>query len=54
MATLVAMIRRKTVPEATIEAQCAVIGNVGFLGIPVFIILLGPESVGPFDAGFGD
>ena len=42
-----AIIRRKGMQEAAIEAQCAVIGNVGFLGIPVFIILLGPQSIGP-------
>ena len=33
--------------EAAIEAQCAVIGNVGFLGIPMLILLLGPKAVGP-------
>ena len=32
--------------EAAVEAQCSVIGNVGFLGIPMLAILLGPESVG--------
>ncbi|KAB7616301.1 AEC family transporter [Amylibacter sp. SFDW26] len=47
IATAIAMIRRKGMQEAAIEAQCAVIGNVGFLGIPVFIILLGPQSIGP-------
>lgn len=47
LATSVAIIRRKGMQEAAIEAQCAVIGNVGFLGIPVFILLLGPQSIGP-------
>lgn len=45
--TAVAMIRRLGTAEAAIEAQCTVIGNVGFLGIPMFAILFGPESVGP-------
>lgn len=32
---------------AAIEAQCAVIGNVGFLGIPMLALLLGPVAIGP-------
>ncbi len=47
LATAVAIARRKGMQEAAIEAQCAVIGNVGFLGIPVFLLLIGPESIGP-------
>jgi predicted permease len=30
-----------------IEAQCAVIGNVGFLGVPMLAMLLGEAAVGP-------
>lgn len=46
-ATTVAMIRRLSVAEAAVEAQCAVIGNVGFLGIPMLVLLLGEQAVGP-------
>ncbi|MEY1557404.1 AEC family transporter [Yoonia sp. R2331] len=46
LATLVAMARRLPVAEAAVEAQCAVIGNVGFLGIPMLALLLGEASVG--------
>ncbi|MBI1418735.1 MAG: AEC family transporter [Limimaricola sp.] len=47
LATAVAMLRRRGVAEAAVEAQCAVIGNVGFLGIPMLAMLLGPTAVGP-------
>lgn len=41
--------RRRLVPmtEAAVEGQCAVIGNVGFLGIPMLVLLLGEGAVGP-------
>nr|WP_238941329.1 AEC family transporter [Jannaschia sp. Os4] len=45
--TAVALLRGISVAEGAVEAQCAVIGNVGFLGIPMFVLLLGPESAGP-------
>lgn len=47
LATLVAMARRLSIAEAAIEAQCAVIGNVGFLGIPMLALLLGQGAIGP-------
>lgn len=47
LATLVAMVRRLSIAEAAIEAQCAVIGNVGFLGIPMLALLLGQGAIGP-------
>ena len=47
IATLVAMLRRLSVAEAAVEAQCAVIGNVGFLGIPMLVLLLGEPAIGP-------
>jgi malonate transporter and related proteins len=47
LATLVAFVRRRSIAEAAVEAQCAVIGNVGFLGVPMLALLLGPEAVGP-------
>ena len=34
-------------PTASIEAQCAAIGNTGFLGVPMLALLLGQEAVGP-------
>ncbi len=46
-ATTVAMWRGVRVAEAAVEAQCAVIGNVGFLGIPMLALLLGEAAVGP-------
>ena len=46
LATLVAFRRGRGVAEAAIEAQCAVIGNVGFLGIPMLALLLGEAAVG--------
>ncbi|MEK0164356.1 AEC family transporter [Phaeobacter sp. A36a-5a] len=45
--TLVAALRRLDMQTAAVEAQCAAIGNVGFLGLPMMIILFGPASVGP-------
>jgi predicted permease len=47
IATVVAFLRRLDVPTAAIEAQCAVIGNVGFLGLPMFVLLFGEASIGP-------
>jgi hypothetical protein len=31
--------------EATIEAHCSIIGNTGFLGVPMLVVLLGEASV---------
>ncbi|MBF9042577.1 AEC family transporter [Rhodobacterales bacterium HKCCE4037] len=47
LATAVAMIRKRPVAEAAFEAQCAIIGNVGFLGIPMLVVLLGEAAAGP-------
>ncbi len=47
LVTGVALMRRLSVAEAAVEAQCGVIGNVGFLGIPMLALLMGPEAVGP-------
>ena len=41
----VAFLRRATLSEATIEAHCAIIGNTGFLGVPMLVVLLGEASV---------
>ncbi|ETX13761.1 malate transporter [Roseivivax halodurans JCM 10272] len=43
----VAFWRRQSVEVAAIEAQCAAIGNTGFLGVPMLAVLLGQEAVGP-------
>lgn len=43
---LVGLIRGIPLSQATVEAQCCVIGNVGFLGIPMLAVLLGPKAVG--------
>lgn len=43
----VALWRGTMAQEAAMEAQCGVIGNTGFLGIPMLPLLLGPEAVGP-------
>lgn len=47
IATGVSMLRGVSVAEAAVEAQCSVIGNVGFLGIPMLALLMGPEAVAP-------
>ncbi len=47
IATFVGFLRRLDVPTAAIEAQCAVIGNTGFLGVPMLTLLLGPMAIGP-------
>lgn len=43
----VALVRGTKPVEALIEAHCGVIGNVGFLGIPMLTLLLGRTAVGP-------
>ncbi len=47
VATFVARARRIPATEAAVEAQCAVIGNTGFLGVPMLTALLGPGAAGP-------
>ncbi|UWP88563.1 AEC family transporter [Aliiroseovarius crassostreae] len=47
LATIVALLRRVGVEEAAVEAQCAVIGNTGFLGVPMLALLLGEAAIGP-------
>lgn len=43
----IALWRGAAPEEAVFEAHTGVIGNVGFLGIPMLVLLLGPEAVGP-------
>ncbi|QJF49846.1 AEC family transporter [Roseobacter ponti] len=47
LATGVAMLRKQSLEVTAVEAQCAVIGNVGFLGIPMLTLLLGEAAIGP-------
>ncbi|UWR24260.1 AEC family transporter [Sulfitobacter sp. S190] len=47
IATLVCLLRGVSMEITAIEAQCAVIGNVGFLGVPMLTLLLGPQAIGP-------
>ncbi|OYW61164.1 MAG: malate transporter [Rhodobacterales bacterium 12-65-15] len=44
---LAAHLRGASGEESVFEAHTGVIGNVGFLGIPMLVLLLGPEAVGP-------
>ena len=47
LATGVALLRGQNMETTAVEAQCAVIGNVGFLGIPMLTLLLGEAAIGP-------
>ena len=47
IAAFVARLRGLSLAEGAFEAQCAVIGNVGFLGIPMLALLLGEAAVAP-------
>ncbi|WP_209427082.1 AEC family transporter [Pararhodobacter sp. SW119] len=46
IAMAVAFARRRPVAEAAMEAQVAVIGNTGFLGVPMLVLLLGEAAAG--------
>ena len=46
LATLVAALRGVSLRETAIEAQCAVIGNVGFLAVPMLAMLMGEAAIG--------
>lgn len=41
----ISMLRSLDMAEAAVEAQCACIGNVGFLGIPMLVMLMGEAAV---------
>ncbi len=47
LASLVAWLRGLDIPTAAVEAQCAAIGNVGFLGLPMLALLLSEAAIGP-------
>ena len=46
LAMAVAFARRRPLTEAAMEAQVAVIGNTGFLGVPMLVLLLGEAAAG--------
>lgn len=47
LVAVVAVLRGAGPQEAVFEAHTGVIGNVGFLGIPMLSLLMGPAAVGP-------
>ncbi|EEB84668.1 AEC family transporter [Roseobacter sp. GAI101] len=47
LVSLIGFLRNLDVANNAMEAQCAVIGNTGFLGVPMLTLLLGPEAIGP-------
>jgi predicted permease len=47
LATLIAYLRGLDIPTAAVEAQCAAIGNVGFLGLPMLALLFSDAAIGP-------
>ncbi|MEM6577295.1 MAG: AEC family transporter [Pseudomonadota bacterium] len=47
LVTLIAFLRGLKPEEAAFEAQCGVIGNVGFLGVPMLTLLMGKAAIGP-------
>lgn len=46
IASAVALWRGLPIAEGAVEAQCGVIGNVGFLGIPMLALIMGEAAVG--------
>lgn len=46
IALMVAFLRRRPMAEAAMEAHTAVIGNTGFLGVPMLVLLMGVEAAG--------
>mmetsp|Transcript_268 Transcript_268/g.769 ORF Transcript_268/g.769 Transcript_268/m.769 type:complete len:308 (-) Transcript_268:65-988(-) len=47
LATVVGFVRGLNLETNAVEAQCAVIGNAGFLGLPMLALLFGPAAIGP-------
>lgn len=47
LVTCIGLVRGLDVPTNAVEAQCSVIGNVGFLGLPMLAVLLGEAAVAP-------
>ncbi len=42
-----ARVRGLPLSDSAMEAQCCMIGNTGFLGVPMLVVLLGERAVGP-------
>ncbi len=47
LASLIAWMRGLDIPTSAVEAQCAAIGNVGFLGLPMLALLFTEAAIGP-------
>ena len=47
LVTAIALLRRRPFAEAVVEAQCGVVGNTGFMGVPLLLALLGSGAAGP-------
>lgn len=47
IATIIGFLRRLDIATTAIEAQCAVIGNIGFLGLPMLTLIMGVDAIGP-------
>ena len=47
IATAVGFLRGLDMQTTAVEAQCAAIGNVGFLGLPMLAVLFGEAAIGP-------
>ncbi|MEL6241807.1 MAG: AEC family transporter [Pseudomonadota bacterium] len=47
VASIVGFLRGLDVETNAVEAQCAAIGNTGFLGLPMLTLLFGPAAIGP-------
>jgi len=47
LAQTVGMLRGEGWAVSAIEAQCSIIGNVGFMGIPMLVLLFGEAAAGP-------
>ncbi|MBT6188787.1 MAG: AEC family transporter [Tateyamaria sp.] len=46
-AASIGYMRKLDLQTNAVESQCAVIGNVGFLGLPMLGLLFGPAAIGP-------
>ncbi|MEO1562232.1 MAG: AEC family transporter [Pseudomonadota bacterium] len=47
LAQTIGMLRGKGWAVSAIEAQCSIIGNVGFMAIPMLVLLFGEAAAGP-------
>lgn len=47
VATVIGLLRGLDIQTNAVEAQCAVIGNAGFLGLPMLSLLFGDRAIGP-------